>query len=624
MWIKFSIPCVVLSLFIGGVDSVALALDTSMYHCTAYTATKKLVKKNSAGQHYLDITGAQKDADYAKICFTNDSIEISDQLIIDNTATTPLLIENLTVRQAVTPSQCSATASHCPSVIIKGTAPVILRNPKIEVTSGISLPTVDGLAIDGANVTIEVTPDKVADANYVTVKDFRYGIFTDTPTSRVTLDHVKVQRTTAQVGSAGVYLRAGTGHMLTDVQTQCAQTGVALWGGTETAPNLVLGGTFSGKYGATDCTAHTGLFFQGSHVFAHEAEGHPLSITNFQHGVILDPHDGPMGIEGGTIANAEVGVKVTKNAMNGSQLQVWPTEFKKVKEMHVAEKPLTDSLDAVQLAKQCKNTMTVSNNTVCDAQAASNEVVSIIGSVPSLYCSSNQNMVLLYADAEAKAMTLNAEHFPHLISSCMVQPLEDQITVAEDAELATQLEKGACGFRCVQSKEGNPLTIPLANSVIWPVLVTSEGAYPMGEALQLAMLGDWFASPGVVMATPIGGAPGVTGESESNDGGLDALAGGDEPAGGLDGSDGGTSLGGTGGSDELGNSDQLGDAKGGYQSDPSGGDADDPDTDSDSTDQQAPAQVFAGGGMDGGGSTEGAPGIAAAGVGGGCSLILVR
>lgn len=290
------------------------AAEPSPMVCAEYadTTARTVTADGLNRQFVIAATLAHNQGTFASICFP-DSATISmtpqlSQLVIENTGPVTLLIENLTVQQTVVPGRCEADARVCPTVILKGRN-ITLRNPRVINLRGENV-AVDGFAIEGDHMTIEVTPERLADPTYVTSQQFRYGIFGERGND-VTIQRAVIRRTTAQVGSAGVYLTAGTGHEVIDVRVHGVDTAVALRGGAADAANVVLGGTFDGNTTRGDsCNAHAGAFVQGDHAFVRSTDDHPLTLANFQHGVILDPLIGPMGVEGGTIRDATVGVTI--------------------------------------------------------------------------------------------------------------------------------------------------------------------------------------------------------------------------------------------------------------------------------------------------------------------------
>lgn len=302
-----------LAVLAGNLRGIAAAEPAPM-GCDEYTdTTARAVSADALNRQFVIAANlAHHQGTFASLCFATDAAIATtpqlSQLVIENTGSVPLLIENLTVQQAVVPGRCDADARVCPTVILKGHH-ITLRNPRVINLRGDNV-AVDGFAIEGDHMTIEVTPSLLADPTYATSQQFRYGIFGERGND-ATIQRAVIRRTTAQVGSAGVYLTAGTGHEVIDVRVHGTDTAVALRGGATDAVNVVLGGTFDGNTTRGDaCNAHAGAFVQGDHAFVRSTDDHPLSLANFQYGVILDPLNGPMGVEGGTIRDATVGVTI--------------------------------------------------------------------------------------------------------------------------------------------------------------------------------------------------------------------------------------------------------------------------------------------------------------------------
>lgn len=587
------------------------AEETPKYACTSYTATAdKVVKTNDAGQQYIDVdvNAVVKDNQYAKICFTsNDTANLildtvdGNQLLIDNTLNVPLYIENLHVQQKATPSGSS--------IILTG-APIILRNAKVTNTN--SQKPVDGIEVRTSQVTIE----------HATVENFRYGLVVpeQAGANQLTITKGVFSRTTALTGSAGILIKFGHGQTITDVTAQCAETGLAMTGGTSDAPNMVRGGTFSGNTATgASCTAHTGLFLPGSHVFATGTTEHPLTIADYQQGVVLDPV-GPMGIDGGKISNAKVGIEI-RNAVSPTLplLTLQPKEFFHVEKSYDWKGTSAADSASIVMGKRCHTTVKQVIDGVeydlCDVEEPSNGVKVIEGILPEDFCMSEENFSLLYSFVNVVEA---ADGLKKLKSKCNISPFLADVTFVPtqtDPKVVTA-SKGQCGLHCTEDlNNGEPLNISLELDMAEMVLVTDQGLLSL-PPFQLTALNDVIATPGVAMATPIGGAPGMSGDGGgSNDGGLDDIIGGGA----------GTNLGegdlggGTNGTVDAQSAGGAGNIPGGAYA---------PFDDAaivpgdDATDGRG-AHVIAGGSLDGGGSGEGAPAMAGVGAAG-CSLILGR
>lgn len=578
--------------------------------CITYNDTVlKTISSDAANKQYTVNIGAdQMNGAYASLCFHQGEQqklnEIKSQLVINNTLGVPLLIENLSVTQTVTPSQCVVGAATCPSIILKG-SPIILRNLKVTNTN--SQNPVDGVEVRTSQVTIE----------NATVENFRYGLVVpeSAGANQLTITKGVFSRTNALTGiAAGIIIKSGHGQTITDVTVHCAETGLALTGGTSDAPNVVRGGTFSGKNAQGEsCTAHAGLFLQGGYVSATGTTEHPLTIADYQQGVVLDPV-GPMGIDGGKISNAKVGIEI-RNAVPPilPLLALQPKEFFNVEKPYDWKGEVVADSASIVMGKRCLTTVKQGIDGVeydlCAVEETSNRVKVIKGILPEDFCTSEENFALLYTfdnvvEADDGLKTLK--------SKCDISPFLADVTFVQtqpDLKVVTA-SKGQCGFHCTEDIDGDgPLNISLALDMAEIVLVTDQGLLSL-PSFQLTALNDVIATPGVAMATPIGGAPGVTGDG--NDGGvLDQLTGSGE----------GTNLGegdlGGGNNENAGGAGNLpGTAHAPFD--------DETIVPHDGTLDGRGSQIIAGGNLDGGGSSEGAPG-GVAGVGAaGCSLMLGR
>lgn len=586
--------------------------------CSGYNDTAEDAVTSDVANKQYSINGSAAHAQgaYATLCFKQGETwklnAAGSQLVINNTLDVPLLIENLTVTQTVTPSQCVAGVATCPSIILKG-APIILRNLKVTNTNS---QNPDGVEVRTSQVTIE----------NATVENFRYGLVVpeSAGANQLTVTKGVFRRTTALTGSAGIHIKSGHGQTITDTTVQCYETGLALTGGTSDAPNVVQGGTFSGKTAAgASCNAHTGLFLPGSHVFATGTEEHPLTIADFQQGVVLDPV-GPMGIDGGKISNAKVGIEI-RNALPPtlSILTLQPKEFFNVEKSYDWKGTSAADSASIVMGKRCLTTVKQMLDGVeydlCDVEESSklaNGVKIIDGILPEDFCTSEENFALLYSFYDV-AKSVNV--LKQIESKCDIAPFQSSVTFVptqSDPKVVTASE-GQCGFHCTEDlNNGEPLNISLELDMAEMVLVTDQGLLSL-PPFQLTALNDVIATPGVATMTPIE-SPEVSAGGDGD--GLDQLtggSGGDTGDGDLGGgamlSDGSNSTLDTNSTGSTGN--VPGNAHAPFD--------DETIVPDDGATAGRTSQVFAGGGVDGGGSNEGAPTVAGVGAAG-CSLMLAR
>lgn len=383
----------------------ARAEGTPAAECTQYVDAEVVISTNPLTKQFSLNAVDHKTATETQtvVCFGVSGAAFllnGKQLTIRNDTGAPFVIDNLYVQQTKLPAQCLAQSGTCFSVSVTGTSPVILRNPRIEWVGPAATPekptTTDGLMIQSDHVTIEVTPEKVTDPAYVTVKNFRTGIVVDQRTG-VVLDGVKIQRTAAQVGSLGLRV-AGPENTVTNAQIDCADTGIHALGGTAAAPIQITGGTIS----AGACATDAGVFLQGDHVFLTDT-----AIVGPKIGVILDPLNGPMGITGGSITKAQIGVEV-RNATPATLLALQLDTFTEVDQLYDFTMVAAPTAPTVTWTKTCAQTVAGVAQKVCDTTDADNVVTSINGTLTAEQCAGEiPGTMLLYEKSGTSAVGMS-------------------------------------------------------------------------------------------------------------------------------------------------------------------------------------------------------------------------
>ncbi len=504
-------------------------------------------------------------------CFSIQQIDLEGApLVVRNLTNKALTIDGLKLK-----SSLPVTSAF---IQLLGPGPIVLRN--------VSIVGNDTQTTSDQSTGLFIATDNATVTGSTSITNFFYGI--DVTGSHTTIDGATITRTVEQPGSAGIFVRGGSGDNLSKLIVTGFDTGIVLLGAQQSVQGSAITGAKILK--SNTLLSDAGIFVRG--------DGSQLAantISNFKHGIVIDPlSKAPTVVTGGKISYADVGVWFTKNLSTTSAVfDVAPDTFLHASELMAQEVPSSaaDPLNKIDLAKRCHFSKTVElngtkvnqcitteNAVTADEQqqAASNYIDYLTGVVPEQFCDAAKLSSKIYLYTHQGMSSDDKKNPYNLAGSCVFAKYDSalQMMSPDGQSAAGNVENGACGLQCQMGIAGAGLHL-WQHDYINYYIESSAGLYRLSQAVLvqnlklITAIGQpvFIPSPGAGASTDSGGisggvVPGVGSEAQplGLDGGSGAAAGGnsggtsvapDAASGGVAGAAGAGTVTAAGGGDQV-------------------------------------------------------------------------